>query len=504
MNSFLSIFRRGEIIKEIIPKSDAVMERTCGDFSSLTLEWVETEPFSLMVGDYVEIDGIRFYCFSVPKESKVNTGKYEYTAKLYGEEYLLKNTLFLFLDYQEGKVIESRAEFSLTATASEFLSLIVRNINRNVEANWTYHINNLEEDGETKTMDINGATCEDILERLCEEFDGEWKFDSVEKILYFADKDTLEHKTGIKLEYPINLASPFEVKHRENVVSRLFVFGSTRNLPKGYNDGDGGRLLMPNGQEKLETERYIHCEDVFVDDEVYPRRNSFIDRVQKKGEFFLVYDSTLDFDVNDQLQEGVTAKIAFNSGRLAGYTFDIASYDHRYKAIEIKQQTDGDVVIPNDTLRPEEGDKYVFIDIVMPDSYVRNAEQELYEKALKHFNDNCVDKVTAEVKLGKVWLAKNGRQFDIFDKVIIEVEGEDKEIRVTDVKKYPFRDSVYGQDTELTLSEFQTKSTIKQIRADLGEVGRKMYNEKKARKVEIDDIVRNADSLSDQVSWVNQ
>lgn len=501
MNSFLTIYRHEEEVRRVIPKSDAVLETAVGEPASLTFEFVLTEPFVMQIGDYVEIDGIRLYCFSKPKESKVNSGKYEYTAKLYGEEYLLKNTIFLFLDMQEGKVFDSNAEFSLTATASEFLSLIVRNINRNVETGWSYHINNLKQDGETKTMDINGATCEDILERLCEEFDAEWKFDRSAKVLHFADKDTIEHKTGIKLEYPVNLSSPFEIKHRENVVSRLWVFGSTRNLPKGYNEG---RLLMPDGQEKLETEREIHCEAVFVDEDVYPRRNSFIDRVQKKGDFYIVYDSTLDFDINEQLQEGVVAKIAFNSGRLAGYTFDIASYDNRQKAIEIKQQTDADVVIPNETLRPEPGDKYVLLDIVMPDSYVRNAELELYEKAIEYFNDICVDKITAEVKLGKVWLAKNERHFEIFDKVIIEVEGEDKEIRVTDVKKYPFRDSVYGQDTELTLSEFQTASTLKQIRTDLGEVGRKMYNESRARRTDVEDLVRLSDQLSDQVAWTTQ
>lgn len=97
-------------------------------------------------------------------------------------------------------------------------------------------------------------------------------------------------------------------------------------------------------------------------------------------------DSTMNFDLNATNQygtvylvNGLAAKITFNSGNLAGYSFALKSYDHSHKRFEIIPVTDerGLTMPEASTFFVTVGDKYVITDIRLPDAYITTAEQEL-------------------------------------------------------------------------------------------------------------------------------
>ena len=125
-------------------------------------------------------------------------------------------------------------------------------------------------------------------------------------------------------------------------------------------------------------------------DDVYPHREGVVTSIVD-NDIQKFSDSTLDFDVNEQLIDGVVAKITFNTGYLAGYEFEITSYSRSSKQFTLISYEDSNgLILPNDNLKIQTGDKYVIHDIEMPQSYISNAETELRQKAQDYLNENSL------------------------------------------------------------------------------------------------------------------
>ncbi|MCK4447769.1 MAG: hypothetical protein KAW56_11910, partial [Candidatus Marinimicrobia bacterium] len=106
-------------------------------------------------------------------------------------------------------------------------------------------------------------------------------------------------------------------------------------------------------------------------------------------------DSGMDFNLNDYLLSGVTAKLHFNTGNLGGYEFEVSAYNNSTKEITIiAYKDDQGYEMPNATLKPAVGDKYVLLDIFLPQSYIDTAETALQAKAQAYIDDNSEPRVT--------------------------------------------------------------------------------------------------------------
>jgi hypothetical protein len=133
---------------------------------------------------------------------------------------------------------------------------------------------------------------------------------------------------------------------------------------------------LPYLEENKEV--YGIIEGNYIDEDIYPHRTGIVTNVQDVYSFT---DNTLDFDINAQLIN-TRAKITFNSGQLAGYTFDVAKYDNAIRQITIlKNKDEANLDVPSEALKPAIGDEYVVTDIEMPLSYVQAAEALLQAKA---------------------------------------------------------------------------------------------------------------------------
>ena len=91
----------------------------------------------------------------------------------------------------------------------------------------------------------------------------------------------------------------------------------------------------------------------------------------------------LQFDVNAQLLLGVTLlRIVLKQGLLAGYNFDIASFDNATKFVIYYQwRWKGDFT--NTISKPAVGDTYIVFDIQMLKTHITAAEPRLLAKEIE-------------------------------------------------------------------------------------------------------------------------
>ena len=497
------IYRRGIKMYDVNFDASSSIKREIMKVDELSLSFSSSVRLSIKRGDYVNVDDEVFVFCEEPNETLNNRGNYTYEAKLYSEAKYLEYTLFMFLDEDSTteRIYCTQSEFDLTATTEEFLDLICRNLNRVLKLKWSYSVDSSFDRTKTCNITFQNSNCMEALNSLCDEMELEWNI--IDRCINVSEK--IEKGTGVTLSYPENLTSPIELKHEDvdATCTRLFVFGGERNIPSDYNDGRSDRLLMTGKTEFLQRTADFNIEKVKIFDDIYPRRNSFIDKVSvSESGFYHVTDSTINFNINDLLTDN-TAKISFTSGNLVGYEFEIASYNNLTKTIEIKQQTEGDVVIPNEIMCPKSGDKYVLLDINMPNEYVANAEAELYTEAKKYFDEYCYDNVSATVNVSSIWLLNKNVNIAPYDMVrLYDEELEiDRSIRVVKVQKYPFDYASFGRKQEITLSDFVSSSKIDLISGTLSNVSGKVYNYYKTQKSTNETITSNVNNLSVSVTW---
>ncbi len=200
------------------------------------------------------------------------------------------------------------------------------------------------------------------------------------------------------------------------MVTRLYAFGGTRNLTHTYGNK---RLKLPNINGYIEENTAIFgiIEGVVNFDDIYPHREGTVTTVGNPLEFI---DDAIDFNVNEQLIAGVTAKVTFNTGDLAGYEFEIASFNNITKQfIIIPYEDTNGLVLPNDTLKPQLGDSYVLHDIQIPQTYIDTAEQELLTKATDYLHENSSPNVIYNIVPDYPYLRQNLIQLNVGDSITI-------------------------------------------------------------------------------------
>lgn len=153
----------------------------------------------------------------------------------------------------------------------------------------------------------------------------------------------------------------------------------------GYASQNFGPYLQNTGADTLYLEKNVSKygvrELVYINDSIYPNRTGKVTSVNA-ADVYEFSDDSMNFDVNDYLLPGMTAKVTFNTGQLSGYTFDIGSYNNGTKTFRILTNKDERAIdIPSGFFKPSIGDEYVIVDIYMPPSYLIAAENKLKDAA---------------------------------------------------------------------------------------------------------------------------
>lgn len=391
----------------------------------LTLSFTLYEHIALEVNDYAEFMGERYWLMERYKPEQVSAQEWKYDVKLYGIESLLKR--FLVLNDTDGA---DEPVFTLTAPPREHVALIVKSINNGMDHTTDWKVGTVE-GTENIVIDYEGKYCDEALKEVAEK--------AGNRAEWWCEGQTVnvcrcERGEEVTLAYGKGLTS-LECDMAEGVkfYTRLYPIGSSRNIdPEKYGHS---RLQLPGGVKHVDVnvEKYgvWHHYEAAAFAGIYPRRTGTVSSVRSEevtGEngspfkIFYFTDDGLDFDPNRYEIAGRVKRVSFQEGsELAGlgqeedgtYYFE-ANYDSDTREFELITiwPYDDDMQLPNDTLCPKPGDKYILWNIRMPDEYYPLAEQEFREAVDRYNEQNAVDAGRYKAPTDHVYIEENG--IDLF------------------------------------------------------------------------------------------
>lgn len=403
----------------------------------ISLKIVSSEWLSFAKGDKIVVGGNEYSIRATTTREIVSEGYYNYEPVFYGVMYDLMKTIYRNCD-KYGK--SDKSTFDLTYTIKEFVQVLIYNLERDYPGVWKFDEDNCPET-EAKTIQFSGVNCLQALQTLCssEQFNLEFQItqDNGIRTIHIG-------KFGKRINPPSG-ADFFEwgkgnglynLKEQKiddkAIITRLWVEGGTTNIRSDYR-GYAERLQLPMQRMNQydhtladgtvvkantemigisdESKRYIENaelrdkigseEDVKTYDNIYPKRTGKVTAIVA-DDIYAFIDDTMDFDLNKKddkgtmyLVDGVSAKITFTSGRLAGQQFELnakGGYDDKTKKFKIIPFTDSrGLTIPStetqDAYKIEVGNTYKITDIYLPEQYEKRAEEDLWYAGSDDFKD---------------------------------------------------------------------------------------------------------------------
>lgn len=424
------------------------------------------------IGSYIIYNNQNYTVNTIPSPQltgDANGLRYKYTIIF--ESYLYRL-------YDKGFKHLNNKTFSFYGDLESLCYLIVDNIN-SIDSGWTVGI--CDDMGE-KSIDFDKHTCRSALDTIAEAFSCEWYLSGTGKTINFVKQagslTTLVFQYGRRKGlYSLGYAYQSD----ENIVTRAFGYGSSRNLPKNYRDGatelmfDGFYLEknVYNNNDPAQGFLYRVKEGNYIDEDIYPKINGLVSAVSAydaTSSVFTIGDSTLSFNLNIYFSTD-TAKVSFLTGQLMGQEFDVQSYDNTSKTIKLKVNTDAaGNALPSDVIRPEVGDTYTLVDMYLPDEVVTAAEELLRTKTQEWLNENCIPRVLYNLELDPLYARDNGIMLKPGDRITVQhaALGIDALIRVTSVS-YPVNfPAVITPNTKIsaTIANFVPYTTTERVISD--------------------------------------
>ena len=360
--------------------------------------------YDIQIGDFVEFQGIKYTILDEPQIKKAQNS-FSYDLQFKSDQYLYNNVQLLNPDTTE-------TEFFLFGDAIDMVSLVLNNMNRVYgQEGGTYYADYVEET-EGRNMRFNNVNCLSALDQIAQNFGCEFIIKGYK--LTFRKK--IGKETGLTFRYKKELR---EIERKTiqggELVTVLYPTGSERNITNEYGSK---RLKIPKLTNNLDIFGTIERAVTFED--IYPRLKGVVSSVQGETVFT---DTGIDFDVTQQLMS-TKAKVVFNTGDLAGREYEIDRYNHTEKKFTIIPYTDeSDFKTPDENFRPRVGDKYVLVNIKMPQEYITNAEEELTERAQEYLEKYSQPNVIYSVGPHYPEMRRQGLNLELGD--VVQLVDED-------------------------------------------------------------------------------
>ena len=457
----------------------------------------ETAP-QIALGNYTTYGGNRYYVTKEPTVRKEH-------SRLYTVEVDLERSLGLARITILDNPVDHRTTFDYTATATEHLQLIVDCLNAKYEEvglKWTRGAVLCKDT--VKHIKYDGATVLGALQQIRETYETD----------IFADGETLslgqtDDKTAaLPLAYGKGkgLLSGLErYKYTDDTVpSRLYVTGTKRNMVKGrltlekdvvlavdlksgaIERKTGGMSIKPDEHTLYRTDltgqyiaewsptdkfanswRRFPTEATYTNEVIYPSHVSTIKTVAKVKDH---YEVNSDLDYTKLLIDGEQMQVVFQTGNLAGRDFDAKHYTSTGRLAIVPKEED-DTTLPNDTLCPKVGDQYIVTGIKLPEQYIREAERNLTNEALRHLIKLQETRYSYKAEIDPVYLHNNktaiGNKLDVGQYVHLtdpQIAIGDPYIRI--VGKRTYLDRPYTPEIELS-NEIEPPSELTRVLNEL-------------------------------------
>lgn len=404
------------------------------------------DPVYFKLGDYVDLSGVLdeslggllskvYEIVDLQKPAfNASTGGYDYELRMDAYYWKWKNKIFKYTPEHAGH----EASWSLTAPLDVQLGVFLRNLKA---LGYTYKGKEFEFSIDSTVENKAVAMRYDnmnLLDALFSMADKEkWDCDCwiTDNIIHFGRN---EYGNSVRIELGVEASAMTRSDSKGTYATRIYAFGSTRNIPANYRPVDEQtvvngvvqrRLMLPADTPYIDVYPDMSeeeaIEDIVVFENVYPRRTGTLSDVHTRTEevkdengtketvtYYRYKDTGLEFK-DEYLIEGQELRIRFQSGKLNGMEFGVIfnpdpKDDMRGAQLwEIVRNEDYGRMLPDDTLRPENGDEYVLSGFniqLVSDRYTPEAEQELKGKAQEYADRRKRDDGTYNTTLDSEWV----------------------------------------------------------------------------------------------------
>ena len=397
------------------------------------------------IGDHITYRGEEFYLDYEPSQTKsasfgsvINAFKYDLIFRTIDIE--LQNCQLLdYVPYGNNYHYQPSPSFSFVGTAKTFAERIQANMDRDYPG-WKIEVyDGIEtEDAE---IEIDNVSCWNALVMINKEF-GLNFFISKRNVKIGYPEESLDHtfyygkNNGL---YQIER----DVNADEVVVTRLYAYGGERNIPDDYNKRDSDfsgkkNLMLPGyletGKSYIESKNlpaYGVREYTMVFEEIYPSiagvelpdigridelvaAEQITKETETKGTFKITIKN-IGFNIKDYLTTE-TATISMKSGSLIGYEFeivDVVQLESGNYDITLNKSTRDDFQVPNAGQNLSAGDRFVILNIKMPEKYVEYAEDRLLKAATYYLAEHDHVIYTYNIGVDEIYMARNGNLHDL-------------------------------------------------------------------------------------------
>ena len=401
---------------EVLPGDGSKWRKELMTEEYVSVKFSLKEHVRLRKGDHVSIDGVGDFELVKTSRPKWNTSKgcWDYEQKFHAEWEKWKNRIFFF-NRQSGNLEKT---WSLTQYITYFLDLFIGNLKAaGLGDNWRWQVDDRELLSTIKNITFDGVSLFDGITTIAKTWGCEWWVDG--RTVHLGK---CEFGKAVRFEIGGYITDMSASESDGEYCNRLYAFGSTRNIPKNYRGEQSQtaiegvvqkRLMLPAGTNYVDAWPNMDKDDVVegivIFDDIYPRRvgtlygvttKEYTDTIEEedgtttenKWKAYRYKDAGLTFKT-DYMIDGEELRIVFQSGLLAGCDFGVIfnpdakkdESDPLAQVFEIVRNEDYGIQLPNDTLKPQDGDKYVlygFDTRFVGDTYLPAAENELLDKAI--------------------------------------------------------------------------------------------------------------------------
>lgn len=402
------------------------------DHHYIILKFTTATPVYFEIGDSVEIPDFGYFELTSSYFPKHNDSDgYDYEMQMDAYYMSWKNKLCKYRP-QHGA---NETSFNLTTTVGVHMNVILGNLKalgltyngKEFSVDYTTYNNKAFDVQKRFLIEYGSISILDALNAICSEdaLNCEWWIDG--SIIYLG---YCEMEGQTTFEQDVNVLSMSYSESKSTYITRLYAFGSDRNIPKGYFTGadadvttDGvatDYLMLPNKEVDsdgfyakdgyLENVNVVKndkqaIEGVVMFEEEYPKVESVVSSIKtydstvdnedgtKTTQTFWQVTSTDSFTNNFKeswIKSNLTLGIKFTSGALMGMEFDV-----RFKVIDkvnyfeiVANDTYGRT-LPDGVMCPKVGDKYFLFNWdatkITDTDLIPTAQLSLFDRAKQYY-----------------------------------------------------------------------------------------------------------------------
>lgn len=407
------------------------------DHHYVILKFTTATPIYFEIGDSVEIPDFGYFELTSSYFPKHNDSDgYDYEMQMDAYYMSWKNKLCKYRP-QHGA---NETSFNLTTTVGVHMNVILGNLKalgltyngKDFSVDYTTYNNKAFDVQKRFLIEYGSISILDALNAICSEdaLNCEWWIDG--SIIYLG---YCEMEGQTTFEQDVNVLSMSYSESKSTYITRLYAFGSDRNIPKGYFTGadadvttDGvatDYLMLPNKEVDsdgfyakdgyLENVNVVKnakqaIEGVVMFEEEYPKVESVVSSIKtydstvdnedgtKTTQTFWQVTSTDSFTNNFKeswIKSNLTLGIKFTSGALMGMEFDVSfKVIDKVNYFEIVANDTYGRTLPDGIMCPKVGDKYFLFNWdatkITDTDLIPTAQLSLFDRAKQYYQKTMI------------------------------------------------------------------------------------------------------------------